>query len=272
MRFLLVTLFLPLTASAFTLTSPSSGGATTGWKKTKLQYVINTTGCSPGDTAMRTAVSDAMAAWNGVSTARLSLELSGDTTLDATAAASLSPVTGIAPIACFTSAPGGVDPASVLGYSSSLYNSATLEIVQSYVVLNSVSGAAANVNRLEAGELAATIAHEMGHSVGLGHTQDTNALMYFQALRDSPRLGFDDVDGYTFLYPRSEIVFGGFMGCGMLALIGSKDRNDPPPPGGLAAVSLIAFFALCFAGARLIGRIGRQSDALTSATWPFTFT
>lgn len=267
MRFFLYLILLPLTANAFTLTSPSSGGATTGWKKTKLQYVVNTSGCSPGDAATRTAIADAIAAWNSVSTARLTLENSGDTSMSATTAAAMTSVTGIAPIACFTSTPSGVDPAVVLGYSSSLYSTATLEIVQSFVVLNSVSGAAANVNTLDAGGLAATIAHEMGHSVGLGHSQDTTALMYFQSLRDKPVLGTDDVDGYTFLYPRGELAFGGFLGCGMLALQSSKDRNDPPPPGGgAAAVSLLAFFALCFVGARGIGRRGRQSEALTSAT------
>lgn len=268
MHFISLALFFSLPAHAFTLVAVNSSGVTIkGWNKTKLQYVVNTSDCSVSADVMRGAVSDAVAAWNGVSTARLSMENAGDSTISTSAAIDMTDITGIPPVVCFTTAPGSADPAVTLGVSNIRYYTSSMEIVQSYVALNSVSGAAANINTLSAGELAATIAHEMGHSVGLGHSQDTTALMYFQNLRDSARLGFDDADGYTFLYPRGEAGFGGFMGCGTIALLGSKDRNDPPPPhGGVAAVSLLAFFALCFAGARLIGRTQRQSDALTSAT------
>jgi hypothetical protein len=257
-----IALSLPLSANAFTLLGLSSqGSATTGWKKTTLQYVLNTSGCSVSSDSVRSAVSESMALWNGVSTARLTLENSGDSTISATSATSMSTVTGVPPIVCFTSSFGSVDPAVTLGVSAATYNTSTMEIVQSYLALNSVSGANANISTLSTAELTATLAHEMGHSVGLGHSEDTTALMYFQNLRERARLGTDDADGYTFLYPRSELTGGGFMGCGTLTRV----SEQPPHSGATAVISVFALFAFCFAVARLIGRTN-QSDALTSST------
>jgi K+-transporting ATPase c subunit len=275
MHILILASLLSFSAHAFTIVGGTSdGSALKGWDKTKLSFPLNSSGCSVGDAALRAAIDDALATWNGVQSARLTLELGGDTTTTAAQATALTASDGNVPIACFTAAAGGVDPDVVLGYSNYTYNTATRHFIQSYVVLNSVSGEDANINTQSAGALAATIAHEMGHSVGLGHTADINALMYYSSYRTLARLSQDDADGYTFLYPRSELTGGGFMGCGTLAAVGvgtalsgkKNDRGGPPPAGGAAAISLFAIFALCFVGARVIGRLGRQSEALTSAT------
>ena len=45
------------------------------------------------------------------------------------------------------------------------------------------------------------LAHEIGHAIGLGHSNDTDALMYFEAIDNRKDLGKDDIDGITFLYP-----------------------------------------------------------------------
>lgn len=60
-------------------------------------------------------------------------------------------------------------------------------------------------------------AHELGHSLGLGHSQDTEALMYAFAHADGrgPRMTADDREAILSLYP--------------------SDGEEPPPAGGPGA-------------------------------------
>ncbi len=75
----------------------------------------------------------------------------------------------------------------------------------------------------EAVAVAATIAHEMGHVLGLGHSASTDALMYYAELgvRDALRLSQDDMDGLSYLYPRDELGRDSLFGCGSVAVTGS---------------------------------------------------
>ncbi len=58
------------------------------------------------------------------------------------------------------------------------------------------------------------LAHEIGHAFGLGHSPVKDSLMYFQSRATSFRLGWDDIDGITYLYP----VEQPFSGCGTVDL------------------------------------------------------
>jgi hypothetical protein len=69
-------------------------------------------------------------------------------------------------------------------------------------------------------EIEAIIAHEIGHTFGLGHTPIKNALMYYATVPLRRSLGQDDIDGVTYLYPKEQPV-----SCGTIKYI--KDKKGP---------------------------------------------
>jgi hypothetical protein len=87
-----------------------------------------------------------------------------------------------------------------------------------YIVLNVQEGAAANISNIDSERVKAIIAHEIGHVLGLGHSEDTAALMYYDVTaKKELSLAQDDVDGFTYLYPRDELQGDDLLGgCGVL--------------------------------------------------------
>jgi hypothetical protein len=50
------------------------------------------------------------------------------------------------------------------------------------------------------------IAHEIGHAFGLGHSPVKDSLMYYSTVQMRKSLGFDDIDGISYLYPKQQPV------------------------------------------------------------------
>ncbi len=70
------------------------------------------------------------------------------------------------------------------------------------------------------------IAHEIGHAIGLGHTDDKSALMYYRTVDQRKRLGEDDMRGVSYLYPM-QLDGGGLLGgCGTIDT-GAGSINPP---------------------------------------------
>lgn len=69
----------------------------------------------------------------------------------------------------------------------------------------------------------AVLAHEIGHAIGLGHTEENEALMYYRQVNQRRNLGQDDIDGVSYLYPKT---FDGY-GCGLFGTI-DTDKKIPP--------------------------------------------
>lgn len=93
------------------------------------------------------------------------------------------------------------------------------------------------------------VGHEIGHALGLGHTEVEEALMYYSiGLKSQEYLHFTDMMGISYLYPQDSKAAGLLGACGTIALVGQ--RGDGPPSGGLGAVALsfMIIFLLGFFG------------------------
>ena len=99
-----------------------------------------------------------------------------------------------------------------------LFNSSP--ITAGGLALNVESGKGADVNSYGVGKLSVVVAHEMGHVMGLGHSGDSAALMYFNAgYKLNLSLADDDADGLMYLYGRDEFLRGDplFGSCGRVS-------------------------------------------------------
>lgn len=77
---------------------------------------------------------------------------------------------------------------------------------KAFIVVNMNAAAGGNFGLKSTTEREITIAHEMGHLIGLGHTEEVAALMHFSiAAKTNLNLHQDDIDGITYLYGRDEL-------------------------------------------------------------------
>lgn len=120
------------------------------------------------------------------------------------------------------------------------------KIVGAMILINESSN---SFGSLSHSDKIGVIAHEIGHAIGLGHSEDTAALMYYRTVNQRSHLGQDDIDGLNYLYPVLVDAFGlsdGLLGsCGTIG----KDDNHPPsnPPFiqmGIALGMMILLFEL----------------------------
>lgn len=126
------------------------------------------------------------------------------------------------------------------------------KILGAVIILNDNS---TNFKNLSRSDKIAVLAHEIGHAIGLGHSEDTSALMYYRTVNLRKRLGQDDVDGVSFLYPMRGDLFGlsenGILGsCGTIDT-GRNGGGDPP--FSVMIISLVAMVIL-FEARRLFHR------------------
>ena len=187
-------------------------------------YRVNPTG-SPIANGGNTEINLALASWTNVQTSSLTLQNGGSTTAfgfrgdGVTAISYNDPLDQMSdPVGCSgTLAIGGVSKA---GGGTRVIGGITFShIFEGDVVFNRnfqcFLGVSAN--------LAEVATHEIGHSIGFGHSPDTNAIMYASAHGQGrgATLGADDIAAVSFLYPGS----------------GNPQPTPTPPaaPGSLSA-------------------------------------
>jgi hypothetical protein len=209
MFFKYLTLLSPGLASAFTLITYGIDG----WNKNEVTFYFNPANCSRPAEELDHAIEEALDAWNHVTAANMHLIYGGRT--DATGT-SENPI-----IECAASGMSGV-----LGVGS--ITTSDRDIVSGKLELNSEPGDSANIDTLDRGKVPIVIAHEVGHVMGLGHTKNEAALMYYSLSRKGQlTLSSDDAAGFSYLYPRHEPI-DGVMGCGTISDSGGSGQNQLP--------------------------------------------
>lgn len=230
-------------AQAFTLLANSANGdsATKGRQKNEIVFDYVSTEC-PSQAQLVSLLEAALDTWNDVRSANLKLKLGTEATVSGglvTSSADLvvlcddSQLAGTGILGYFDNDPANMDADGKMTSGRLLLNNAPDDLANAF-------------SDTEFGSL--ILAHEIGHALGLGHTPTKTALMYFAA---SPTqklaLTQDDIDGITYLYPRSE-PGDGILGCGTLARSdrgeGSSGGPGTPPTAALHWVGLILLLAI----------------------------
>ena len=213
-------------ALGFTLVS-STSGSFRGWGNPTIRFQLNSANCPPG-VDINGIVGDALAVWNDTATSRVKLEMAGTTA--ATTAGNPIPIIcdaayGGSDQATKDGSPGASDPQPRTGD----------ELTGGIMYLNASTGRA-NIGNLSRSVVAIVLAHEIGHLLGLGHSQDTNALMYYNAgSKSTLSLAQDDIDGVSYLYPRNELGGDKPLGCALV-----KASSIPRGPSGPLILLLLA--------------------------------
>ncbi len=240
-RILLVSLFTVIAtppASAFTILGADNSNLQ-GWKTNDLAFRLNPTDCGLAESEMEDAVKDALALWNKAPDSRLKLKYAGTTSTTAGDAyngnAPDSPV-----IVCdrdFNTTTGDAGDNGVVGIGG--FSQSGGVIVYGVLLLNSdtTQSPSRNITVMSPVALRIVIAHEIGHILGIGHSQHPAALMHYSVgEKGHLSLAQDDLDAMAYLYPRSEPGHG-ILGCGSLALPPSGAAGGPPS----AAIALFWF-------------------------------
>ena len=221
---------------AFTLNSSTSSNFK-GWNNPNIKFQLNLTNC-PTNVDVSGIINDALAIWNNVAPSRVNVSVVGNTT----SVTYSDPITIICDVNYGSESPGAADGSPG---AASIQPSTGDSITSGIMYLNASSGRA-NISNLDRNLVAVTLAHEIGHLLGLGHSQDLNALMYYNAsLKTHLGLAQDDIDGITYLYPRNEFDKDKMMGgCGAI----SNPKNPKNPSNyNLLILVLILIMPVIFA-------------------------
>jgi len=109
------------------------------------------------------------------------------------------------------------------------------KITGSVILINDSSTVFSTLNREDK---IAVLAHEIGHAIGLGHSKDDAALMYYKQVDMRRNLGQDDIDGVSYLYPKLADACG---------LFGATINDVTKIPPTLAQMGISFFMMLILA-------------------------
>ncbi len=208
---LFVLFWLSQNCFSFTLVGTSQ---LKGWDTTELIFHLNPANCPSN---YHDLLVNSMRLWNSVPNSNLKLSLGVDSGATVTQAQTMTAAES-AVIVC--------DPAfsttfpampSVGGVGTAQINF-QYRISKGNVILNLDATSTGNLAPLPEIIVRIIMAHEIGHVLGLGHSSDTAALMYYSAnYKDNFALTEDDINGISFLYGRNELSGDPILGgCGLI--------------------------------------------------------
>lgn len=135
------------------------------------------------------------------------------------------------------------------------------KIAGSVIIINDVSDPA-KFGQLSRNDQISVIAHEIGHALGLGHSKNSAALMYYRTVDLRTNLGQDDIDGISYLYPMKGDLYGlskeGILG-GVCATITPYEDNTKGGPPFLQMGAGLFIMILMFEILRLFKSAKRSS-------------
>ena len=254
---LFILLFSYSSFAVFTL-NPNTGR---GFNSNKVNVIVSNADCSGAGfstSQYKAYLEDAVADyWNSVATSAVNVKIgSVDSSYDITGltfaqALAITPVNTILAGCNQSGAPefdggAGAGSSSILGAAQMSCSGSNCRAV---LILN--SHPTSSVPLLNKRDLGATIAHELGHALGLGHSSSKLNLMYFSVGgKTQTWLGNDDIQGITYLYPHEEKV-GCLIGH-MFGTIKTDDDIDLQPPfllvlsffGTLLFIQMLQLFAI----------------------------
>jgi len=214
-------------ARAFTLTGSF---VKAGWEKTELAFDVNETSCTTlGISAadLNDSIDAAIELWNTVPTSGIKLKrgavVTGTTNSDP-------------PVVYCDNTMG----ATIGGTGSAGVNTGTGRPVIGSLKLNGLASNAAYFASLSVATRNVIVAHELGHVLGIGHSDQEAALMYYSTgVKGEMRLSQDDIDALTWLNPRDEPT-DGVMGCATVQSIHGAGGG----PGSGPALSMLVTLLL----------------------------
>ena len=231
------TIVLSFLISSVSLGWTLVGNNVRGWKNNTVTFYVSSSGCNISDTTFNAIVDAALTSWNGVTDS--SLVVRRETTSATVAEFLAGTVSNMPVILCDThfSNEIGVNGVDVIPAATfNTQSDSDGNLISSGILLNAEPGAGANIASLSQGQVELTLAHEMGHALGLGHSNQSEALMFYSlGSKEQPLLTEDDIDGIVHLYPRNELT-GGVMGC---SSVHSSHQSAPSGILGLAAPILM---------------------------------
>lgn len=205
-------LFLFLKAQAFTLAN--SNPDLQGWDLPTVSFDYNPANCGAN---FLSALSDAANIWNTAETSRIKISVGaqvGTSVAGAMSGAGLTNPTIVCDTSFTSNATLG-NPSGNFYSGMGMISTQGNRINYGFIVLNADTGTL-RISNLSAMSLSITIAHDMGHVLGLGHSPDPAALMNNNvSTKQKLNLSQDDIDGITYLYPRDEFK-GNILGCGSI--------------------------------------------------------